>query len=73
MHPQLGRPPQFGSQAHPCPLLPTEQKKPLKQIASPHAKHDPSSHCTPPRPSSSLGGESDALALLGAAASLGGL
>ena len=67
MHPQLGRPVQLGSHAHPCPLLPTEQKKPLRQIASPQEKQEPSSHCTPARPSSSLGEGSAALALLGAA------
>jgi len=72
MHPQLGRPPQLGSHAHPCPLLPTEQKKPLKQIASPQEKHEPSSHWTPPPPSSSLGGGSGARALLVAVA-VGGL
>src|SRR3954471_1432202 len=68
MHPQFGRPTQLGSHAHPCPLLPTEQKKPLKQMASPHAKQEPSSHCTPPRPSSSFGGAPSALVSLGAVA-----
>jgi hypothetical protein len=68
MQPQLGRPLQLGSHAHPCPLFPTEQKKPLRQIASPQEKHEPSSHCTPPRPSSSFGAGSTALALLGASA-----
>jgi len=73
MHPQLGRPLQFGSHAQPRPLLPTEQKKPLRQIASPHAKQDPSSHCTPPRPSSSLAGGSAALTLPGEADGVGDL
>jgi hypothetical protein len=49
MQAHVAFPGQLGSQAHPRPDFPAEQKKPLKHTASPHAKQEPSSHATPER------------------------